>query len=75
MSYEDLTENQEEETRKLLAFCDLEWQEQCLEFHKTRRAVKTMSATQVRKKMYQGSSQAWRTYERHLKPLIDGLGA
>jgi len=75
LSYEDLTENQEEETRKLLAFCDLEWQEQCLEFHKTRRAVKTMSATQVRKKMYQGSSQAWRTYERHLKPLIDGLGA
>ena len=74
LRYERLTENQEQGTRDLLAFCDLDWQPQCLDFHKTRRAVKTISATQVRKKMYQGSSEAWRKYERHLQPLIDGLG-
>lgn len=73
LSYEDLTENQEQVTRDLLAYCDLEWQPLCLDFHKTRRAVKTISAAQVRKQMYQGSSEAWRRYERHLQPLIDGL--
>lgn len=72
--YERLTENQEEETRRLLDYCGLEWQEQCLDFHKTERAVKTASTAQVRKKMYRGSSEAWRKYRDHLDPLIKGLG-
>jgi len=72
--YEGLTENQEEETRRLLAFCDLEWEKQCLDFHNTKRAVKTASVVQVRKKMYQGSSDAWRKYEEYMQPLIKGLG-
>ncbi|HSN72560.1 MAG TPA: sulfotransferase, partial [Steroidobacteraceae bacterium] len=72
--YERLTENQEEETRKLLEFCDLEWQEECLNFHKTKRLVKTISATQVRREMYRGSSEAWRKFERHLQPLAKALG-
>lgn len=73
LSYEDLTENQEEETRKLLAFCDLKWEAQCLDFHETKRAVKTASLAQVRQKMYKGSSEAWRKYEAHLQPLIKEL--
>ena len=71
--YEDLTTNQEEETRKLLEYCDLDWDESCLNFHSNERAVKTASALQVRKKMYQGSSEAWKKYEAHLQPLIQGL--
>ena len=71
--YEDLTTNQEEETRKLLEYCDLEWDENCLNFHENERAVKTASALQVRKKMYQGSSEAWKKYESYLQPLIKGL--
>jgi tetratricopeptide (TPR) repeat protein len=74
LDYERLTENQEEETRKLLAYCGLPWQDRCLEFEKTERAVRTASATQVRKKMYKGSSEAWRKFERHLGPLLEGLG-
>ncbi|MEH6550328.1 MAG: tetratricopeptide repeat protein [Pseudomonadales bacterium] len=74
LCYEDLTENQQAETRKLLAFCDLDWQPQCLDFHSTKRPVTTMSATQVRKKMYQGSSEAWRKYAAHLQPLTQRLG-
>jgi len=74
LSYEDLTENQEEETRKLLAFCDLPWEEECLDFHQNTRIVQTMSAAQVRKKMYQGSSEAWKKYAVQLQPLVDGLG-
>jgi hypothetical protein len=73
MSYEDLTTNQEEETRKLLQYCELDWDENCLSFHKNKRAVKTASSKQVREKMYQGSSEAWKKYEAHLKPLIKAL--
>ena len=73
LCYEDLTTNQEEETRKLLEYCDLDWDESCLNFHSNERAVKTASALQVRKKMYQGSSEAWKKYEAHLQPLIQGL--
>ena len=71
--YEDLTTNQERETRKLLKYCELEWDENCLNFHKNERAVKTASSLQVREKMYQGSSEAWKKYEAHIQPLIDGL--
>jgi len=74
LCYEGLTESQEEETRKLLAFCDLDWEKQCLDFHRNTRVVQTPSAAQVRKKMYQGSSEAWKKYAVHLQPLIDGLG-
>ncbi len=71
--YEDLTVNQEEETRGLLEFCGLEWEEKCLDFHKTKRVVATASAAQVREEMYTGSSEAWRKYENHLQPLIKAL--
>ena len=73
--YEDLTTNQEEETRKLLGYCELEWDKNCLNFHDNKRAVKTTSALQVRQKMYQGSSEAWKQYESYLKPLIKGLSS
>ncbi|MEC7596713.1 MAG: sulfotransferase [Pseudomonadota bacterium] len=71
--YEKLTISQEEETRKLLDYCDLEWDENCLNFYNNNSAVKTTSSMQVRKKMYQGSSEAWRKYESYLQPLIKGL--
>jgi len=71
--YEDLTINQEKETRKLLEYCNLDWDENCLNFHENNRAVKTASALQVRKKIYQGSSNAWKKYEAYLKPLLNEL--
>ena len=73
LRYENLTENQEEQSRKLLEFCELDWEEQCLNFYQTKRAVRTASSVQVRQKMYKGSSEAWRKYESHLQPLINGL--
>ena len=73
ISYEDLTTNQEEETRKLLEYCDLEWDEDCLNFHTNKRAVQTASSLQVREKMYQGSSEVWKQYWARIQPLIDGL--
>jgi hypothetical protein len=75
LCYEDLTTNQEEETRKLLEYCELDWDENCLNFHTSKRAVKTASALQVRQKMYQGSSEAWKKYEAYLEPLIKELSS
>jgi len=74
LCYEDLTNNQEKETRGLLKYCDLEWDKNCLDFHKNNRGVLTASSAQVRKKIYQGSSEAWKEYEKYLKPMIEGLG-
>ncbi len=69
LKYEALTENQEDETRRLLEYVGLPWEDGCLEFHTTRRVVQTSSASQVREGMYQGSSEAWRKYEEYLGPL------
>jgi hypothetical protein len=73
LNYETLTENQEEVTRKLLEYCSLDWEDQCLEFHKNKRAVRTRSTVQVRQVMYKGSSAAWRKYEAHLQPMLQAL--
>ena len=73
LNYETITENQEEETRKLLKYCNLDWEDQCLEFHKAKRAVTTASSVQVRQEMYKGSSEAWRKYETHIQPMLQAL--
>jgi tetratricopeptide (TPR) repeat protein len=73
LDYEEFTENQEVETRKLIAFCDLDWEDQCLEFHNTQRIVKTASAVQVQQPLYQGSSEAWKKYKSYLEPLTQAL--
>tara|TARA_B110000008_G_scaffold187448_1_gene186237 strand:+ start:297 stop:1958 length:1662 start_codon:yes stop_codon:yes gene_type:complete len=71
--YEELTNSQENQTKKILKYCELNWDENCLNFHANKTAVKTTSSMQVRQKMYQGSSEAWRKYEAYLQPLIKGL--
>ena len=73
ISYEELTKNQKNETQKLLNYCELDWDNNCLNFHKNTRGVVTASSSQVRQKMYQGSSEAWKKYESNLKTIIEGL--
>ncbi len=75
ISYEDLTTNQEDETRKLLEYCELEWDKNCLDFHKNKRTVDTASVLQVKQKMYQDSSKAWKEYEKYLQPLTEALSS
>ena len=70
IKYEDLIENPEEETRRLIDYCGLEWEDSCLEFYKNTRRVKTLSAFQVRQKLYSSSVGAWKNYEEELQPLI-----
>lgn len=70
-NYESIVSNQEEETRKLLAFCELEWHDDCLEFYKAKRQVKTASVYQVRQPIYKDSVKGWRRFETQLQPLAD----
>lgn len=71
--YEELTEEPERWSRKIVGFSGLSWQDKCLDFHLNSRAVKTASASQVKQKIYKGSSEAWRKYEVQLAPLIAAL--
>ena len=72
--YEDLVAGQEQETRRLLDFCGLPWEDACLSFHTTKRLVKTASATQVRRPIYKSAVGSWNRYARHLGPLVEALG-
>ena len=74
LHYEQFTENQEEGTRALLSHIGLEWEDACLNFHKSKRPVKTASSAQVKKQLYKGSSEAWRKYEEFLGPMLKALG-
>jgi tetratricopeptide (TPR) repeat protein len=69
--YEELIVDQEGWTRKILDFLGLEWDEQVLDFHNTKRAVVTASFWQVRQKIYKNSVRRWRNYEKFIGPLLD----
>ena len=73
ISYEQLTSNQEQESRQLIEYCGLEWQDACLDFYKTDRKVKTASAFQVRQPMHNQSVDLWKRYGDALQPLLDDL--
>lgn len=70
IQYEDLVEDQEGESRKLLEFLGLDWEDGVLEFHTQERAVYTASKWQVRQPVYKTSKARWRRYEKHLGPLM-----
>ncbi len=72
-NYEALTKNQEEQTRKLFEYLEIDWEKAVLNFHKNDRAVQTASNTQIRQKIYQGSSQEWKNYKPWLQPMINHL--
>ena len=71
--YEALAENSETEVRRLLDFCGLPFHENCLNFHKTERLVRTASALQIREGFNRRSIQRWKPYERHLRELKNAL--
>jgi tetratricopeptide (TPR) repeat protein len=73
ISYETFVDDLQGETRSILAELGLDWDPACLDFHKTKRSVLTWSATQVRQPLYKGSSESWKEFAGHLKPLTDAL--
>ena len=71
--YEDLVADPEPQTRALIAAAGLEWEDACLQSHKSAGAVKTLSMQQVRQPIYRTSAQAWQRYEAELQPLVKAL--
>jgi len=72
--YEELVSDQEKISRKLIDFCGLDWNDDCLNFHKTKRFVSTASYDQVRKPIYKKSVARWKNYETHIEPFIKAFG-
>lgn len=66
LNYEKLTNNQVSETKSLIKFLGLAWEDSCLCPEKNIRSVRTASQQQVRKKVYRGSSESWKKYEPYL---------
>ena len=73
IQYEDVVADQERQSRALLEYCGLEWDDACLEFHGTDRPVMTASAAQVRRPIFKDSVQSWKRYENQLAPLLEIL--
>ena len=71
--YEELVGDLEAVARRIVAHCGLAWDARCLDFHRTERAIRTASATQVRQPIYQTSVGRGRRYESFLKPLLAEL--
>ena len=74
VQYEDIVADQEAQSRRIIEYCGLEWNDACLDFHRNKRPVKTASMTQVRQPIYRSSVERWRPYEFFLGPLLDALG-
>jgi len=73
VQYEQMVVDQEAQTRRILEHCGLPWEDQCLRFYETERAVNTASSEQVRQPIYTKSVNFWRNYESKLGELIEIL--
>lgn len=75
LDYEALLDDQEGQSRRLVEFLGLPWDERCLRFHESDRAVATASQWQVRQPLYGGAREHWRHYRAELTPLVAALTA
>ena len=73
IKYEEVVSDVKKETKKILDFLDLNFEENCLEFYKNKRSVYTASVVQARKPIYKNSINSWRNYKNFLKPLTNKL--
>lgn len=74
INYEDIVYHQEEKTREILSFCNLDWDEACMRFHENDAPVSTASSVQVRQPLYSGSIGRWKKYGDLLDDLKQALG-
>ncbi len=73
--YEALVDDPEANIRKILDHVSLEWDEACLDFHKSGNTVRSASVEQVRQPIYRSAWKRWRHYADHLKPMSNALDA
>ena len=74
VQYEDVVSNLENEVTRILEYCNLPFEDNCINFHKTERNVRTPSSEQVRQPIYKSGLEQWKNYEPWLDPLKKSLG-
>ena len=74
VQHEDVVDDLETQVRRILEFCGLPFEENCLHFHRTERNIRTPSSEQVRQPIYRDGLERWRHFENHLAPLKEALG-
>ena len=73
IQYEEMVTDFENQVHRLLEYCELPWEDNCINFHETERPIRTASSEQVRQPIYSKSINHWRNYEQHLGELIEVL--
>ena len=73
VQYEQVVDDLESQVRRILEFCELPFEDACVNFHETKRAVRTASSEQVRQPIYRGAVATWKRYGANLDPLRDIL--
>ncbi|GGW89181.1 tetratricopeptide repeat-containing sulfotransferase family protein [Alteromonas halophila] len=73
VQHEDVLDDLEGQVQRILDFCNLDFEHQCLKFYETQRVIKTPSSEQVRQPLYRSGMTQWKNFEIHLMPLIDAL--
>ena len=69
VNYENLISNNVNEIKKIINFCGLDWQDNCLSFHKNKTPIKTMSTAQARKPIYKSSLNSFEKYRKYLSVI------
>lgn len=69
VNHEDVVDDLEKQVRRILNFCGLPFEQSCVDFHNTKRIIKTPSSEQVRQPIYKSATEQWRYFEHHLTPL------
>ena len=69
LQYEKIIENPNIEIKDIIKFCDLKWEENCLQFYKNKTPIKTMSTAQARKPIYKSSKNSFEKFAPFLKEL------
>ena len=70
VEYENIISNTKNEIHKILEFCNLPWEDNCLEFYKTKRAIKTVSSAQARQPIYKSSIQLYKKLRKIFKRIF-----
>lgn len=69
VQHEEVIEDLQGQVERILTFCELPFEQACIDFHKTERNIKTPSSEQVRQPIYRSGMEQWKHFERHLEPL------
>jgi len=69
VKYEKLIQNNDDEIKNLIKFCNLKWEEKCLSFHQNKTPIKTMSTAQARKPIYKSSLRSFEKYKDYLTTI------